>query len=94
MNRKLVAGIAFIWVVSLVGVAASAAVWAKGGQNDLRRVPMTFEGQPVGEVISGQSIGFQRIAAEPTKDGKVIGRWMVKVDGVWKETQPYIGIVR
>jgi hypothetical protein len=30
----------------------------------------------------------------PTKDGKVVGKWMVKVNGKWVETASAVGVVR
>jgi hypothetical protein len=86
MNRRLIVAVLAVWIVSLVGVA----VWA---QNDLRRVPTALEGQPVGDVITGTDIGFQRVAAE-SQPGKVVGKWMVKINGKWVEAQPLVGIVR
>jgi len=86
MNRRLIVGLCAAWIVSLVGVG----LWAQG---DLQRVPTPTEGQPVGDVISGENIGFQRLAA-PTQAGKVVGRWMVRVNGKWVEAQPHISVTR
>jgi hypothetical protein len=86
MSRKTIAGIAFVWVLSLVSVA----VWAQ----DLTPVPTIPEGQPIGAIITAENIGFQRTASMPSKDGKVVGKWMVKVNGKWVETQAPVGVVR
>ena len=85
MGRRVIAAIAFAWVLSLVSVA----VWAQA-----KVVPPIFTGDPVGEVITGENIGFQRIAAVPDNDGKIVGRWMVKVNGKWIETKAPVGIHR
>lgn len=86
MKRRNVMFVAVVWLVSLVGVG----LWA---QSDLKRVPTLVEGAPVGPVISGENIGFQPVAGEHAP-GKVVGKWMVKIDGKWVEAQPSIGIVR
>jgi len=87
MNRRLIVGlVASAWIVSLVGVG----LWAQG---DPQRVPTLMEGQPIGDVISGENIGFQRVATLPQK-GKAVGKWMVKVDGKWVEAQPFVGLSR
>ena len=36
-------------------------------------VPMRNEGQPIGEVITGQNIGFLRVTSPDTPNGKVVG---------------------
>jgi len=85
MSLKVIAVVAFAWVLSLAGVAA----WA---QNQSRIVPW---GSPVGDVLTAENVGFQRIADPASgKDGKVIGKWLVKIDGKWVETQAPIGVVR
>ena len=88
MNRRLIAVTALAWVLSLVSVG----VWAQSGTP--RVVPPIQTGQPVGDVITGENIGFQRIAAMPDSDGKVVGRWMVKVNGKWMETKAPVGVQR
>ena len=90
MNRRAIAALAFIWVVSLVSVA----VWAQGNQATLQRAPLTVEGNPVGEVITAENIGFQRVASQPSGPNKVVGKWMVRVNGVWVEAESPIRIVR
>jgi hypothetical protein len=88
MTKKVVSAIAFAWILSLVSVA----VWAQS------RTPgptIIQTGQPFGDVITGENIGFQRIAATSMTDNhKIVGKWMVKIDGKWVETQTPVGIVR
>ena len=91
MRFKNIALVAVAWLVSLAGVA----LWAQSG--DVRRaptlVPTLTEGQPIGEVITGQNIGFLRVAGQ-SAPGMVVGKWMVKVDGVWLEAQPFMRVTR
>ena len=85
MSRRVLAVIAFAWVLSLVGVAVLAQ---SAG-------PKTYlTGEPMGPVITGENIGFQPIASPPTKEGALVGKWMVKLNGKWVDTAPFIGIVR
>jgi hypothetical protein len=86
MSRKAIAVVSLAWVLSLVSVA----VWAQ----DLKPAPTNLEGQPIGDIITAENIGFQRVAAMPAKDGKVVGKWMVKISGKWVETQNAVGTVR
>lgn len=83
MKRKTALLIATLWIVSLVGVA----VWAQSPGPTMR------EGRNIGDVITGDNIGFQRVVA-PTRSGAVVGRWMVKIDGQWRVTEPPITVVR
>jgi hypothetical protein len=88
--------IAGVWAVSLVGVS----VWAQGRQavpptplppQPAQVVPMNQNGMPT---ITGNDIGFQAISG-PDRDGRVLGRWMVKIDGKWHEVKgTSVGIVR
>ena len=85
MKRRVIAAIVFAWIVSLVSVA----VWAQSG----RAPSPTNRAQPLGNVITGADVGFQRFASGPMNDGqRVVGRWMVKVDGRWRETEAPIGL--
>jgi hypothetical protein len=80
-----------VWIVSLVGVA----LWAQGAQSGSRRpVPVIQAGEPIGEVITGENLGFQRVANLHERPGQVTGRIMVKIDGVWKEVASPISVVR
>jgi hypothetical protein len=77
MSRRVIAAIAFAWVLSLVSVV----VWAQSGQAPTTRTP-------IGDVITDENIGFQRTVPDtPTKDGRVIGEWVVKINGKWMMTQ-------
>jgi hypothetical protein len=88
MSRRTIVTLITVWLVSIVGTA----LWAQS--SDLRRVPTLTEGQSRGSIITGaENIGFQPVAAEHAP-GKIAGKWMVKVNGVWVETQSPIGIVR
>ncbi len=86
MNRRLFLGLVAAWIVSLVGVG----LWAQGNP---QIVPTITEGQPIGDVITGANLGFQRLSAQSQK-GKVVGKWVVKVDGKWVDAQPYVGVTR
>ncbi len=89
MSRKTLAAIVFAWILSLVGVA----VWAQE-----RKPAPGIElksGDPIGDVITGENIGFQRVMSiEPDRQGKISGQWMVKVNGRWMPTQAPVVIVR
>ena len=87
MNRRVMAAILCAWVLSLIGVAA----WA---QTSAPPSAVFKPDEPFGEVMTGDTIGFQRVAALPNRDGKVVGKWMVKVDGNWRETKAPVGVVR
>ena len=88
--RKSVA-VAVVWGLSLVGVG----LWAQGSQTGgVRPAPTIQTGQPVGSIITGENIGFQRVATSGDRAGQVTGRLVVKIDGVWKEIVAPIGIVR
>ena len=92
MNRRVIAAIAAAWIVSLVGVG----VWAQQSGAP-ERVPARVlqAGENIGEIITGPDVGFQRVAAPNTPPGKIIGKLMVRVNGVWLEVQSSsIGIVR
>ena len=67
-----------LWIVSLVGVG----LWAQDNQ----RTWTMPGGAPIGSVITGENIGFQRVDAPDHRDGSVRGWWMVKIDGQWRTT--------
>ena len=93
MNRKTLSVVAFVWVLSLVSVG----VWAQGTVSQGIQYQPTSAvpaGTYIGEVLSGADIGFQRIAGDGAKPGAVVGKWMVKVNGRWMETQPTGSIIR
>jgi hypothetical protein len=78
MNAKAIVVIATLWIVSLVGVG----LWAQGNQR-----PWTMKGgPPIGSVITGENIGFQRVDQPDHSDGSIRGWWMVKIDGQWRTT--------
>ena len=72
MSKRLVILLAFLWMVSLVGVATVAAQIAA---------------QPVApKVLSGSDVGF-RVESIDHKAGAVVGRLVVNVNGKWVEAQ-------
>lgn len=78
MNRRTVAVLVTGWILSLVGVA----LWAQVAPR-----PWTMPGgKPIGDVITGENIGFQRVDAPEHRDGSIRGWWMIKVDGQWRTT--------
>jgi hypothetical protein len=88
-KRRLAVVLVAGWISSLVGVA----VWAQQGPTQARSVHVQ-EGQAIGDVITGENIGFQRVYSTHSPNGKVVGKLMIKVDGRWLEAQSPIGIVR
>ena len=86
MRAGRVVAIAMLWALSLVGVS----VWAQDRQPGV----LVQSGEAYGPVLTGAETGFQRTLGSITGDRqKVQGRWVVKVDGQWWETQPPV-IVR
>ena len=78
MKAKTVVVIATLWIVSLVGVG----LWAQVAPR-----PWTMKGaKPIGDVITGENISFQRVAQPDIADGSIVGWWMVKIDGQWRTT--------
>lgn len=85
--RIRVFAIAVLWAMSLVGVS----VWAQDGRTfrlnpdtPIQRVP----GQPMPtapSIISGADIAFWPGGHSMDPD-KVAGRWMVRINGEWRET--------
>ena len=76
-----------IWVLGLfVALAVGAALGAQG-------IQIVRPGGPE-HVLSGSDIGF-KVEGEG-RDGAVKGRFMVKVDGAWKEIElaPRFRLVR
>jgi hypothetical protein len=91
--------VAVVWALSLLGVG----LWAQGRQAvppvlvpvqpGQQWVPIQ-PGQPGPPTVTGGDIGFQPMS-QPDKDGRVSGRWMVKIDGEWHEVKgSSFGIVR
>jgi hypothetical protein len=88
MNIRHVVALAFAWAISLVGVG----LWAQGGTQKPGIAVQT--GEPYGEIITGENIGFQHVAGQRDREGRVAGRLMVRINGEWFETVPPIRIVR
>lgn len=80
--------VTLVWVASLVG----ATLWAQAGNPT--SAPGVQMGEPHGPIITGENIGFQRIAGPPSRDGSLVGRLVVKVDGQWFKTTSPMTIVR
>ena len=78
-----------VWAASLLGVG----LWAQGGRAP-QPAPAIQMGEPIGEILTGENIGFQRVAAPPDRDGKVVGRLMVKINGRWTPVASAFGVVR
>lgn len=88
--RVRVFAIAVLWALSLVGVS----VWAQGRvmQPEVRTLR---PGDPDGPMITGANIGFQPVVAGMDADrNKVSGKWVVRIDGAWRETAAPPAIMR
>lgn len=75
--------VAILWTASLLGVG----VWAQGGAG-ANQVPAPVQrpalpGATQGPVLSGENIGFQPIGPQDDPDGRLRGRFVVKVQGQW-----------
>ena len=78
MKLKTMVVIGTLWILSLAGVG----LWAQTTPR-----PWTMSGaKPIGAVITGENIGFQRVDAPDHSDGSIRGWWMIKVDGQWRTT--------
>ena len=82
--RLRVFRLAVLWAVSLVGVG----VWAQGTPTEPDRRFFVKPGEPFGPVLTGSDIGFQRVLIDMTyaDQSKIPGRWLVRVNGEWRET--------
>jgi hypothetical protein len=80
LNRKSIV-VATVWLLSLVAVAG----WAQ--RPEPVRPPVIVDGMPMGPVITGSDLGFQRVVGVPGHKGAVVGRWLVRVDGQWMPTE-------
>lgn len=89
MNISRVIAIGIAWAASILGVG----LWAQSGT---QKPPVLVQpGEPHGEIITGENIGFQRVAGElPDRDGRITGRIVVKINGKWVETAPPVRMVR
>ena len=92
MSIKNRVAVAVVWVLSLVGVA----VWAQDSQSrivtkDGKVLQALPEGAQVGNVITGENIGFK---VNRDTRGQILGRMVVKVDGQWRDVTFDVGITR
>lgn len=79
MSKRLMAVLACLWIISLIGIATLAAQVAT---------------QPVTpKILSGSDVGFrvERIDAE---SGSVVGHVVVKVNGRWVDARLGGGTVK
>jgi hypothetical protein len=77
MNHRVIALIAFGWIVSLLGVATLAQTF----KPDAPLPKVTPE--PVAGMISGADIGFSPVEPLSSQRGrKIVGKLMVRVKGV------------
>ena len=76
-TKLLVASV--VWAASLLGVG----LWAQGTRATTsppsQTAPIISSGEPMGPVLTGDSIGLQRLAGPQDRDGKIPVRWMLKV---------------
>ena len=69
------------WSACLAGVVASVQrPTVSIPQIDVRVVR---PGDPLGEIVTGSNIGFQRIAGDGGGSGTVAGYFMVRINGEW-----------
>jgi len=74
--------VAVLWLSSLLGVG----LWAQGGAgaNQRQASPPVYDpGAPIGPPITGENLGFQRVAAHEIADDRITGYFVVKVQGRW-----------
>jgi hypothetical protein len=95
MKARTVFAVAVIWSASLLGVG----LWAQGGRGASATQPqpapvLLLDGQPVGDVITGENFGFQPVAGLRGRDGRVPGYFVIKVNGQWVEVTSGIRVVR
>ena len=83
MKQSTIIAITVAWIISLAGAA-----WAQSTGPTIR------EGQNIGDVITGDRIGFQRVAGVPNAQGKIVGRLMVKIGPTWFEAQAPITLTQ
>jgi hypothetical protein len=72
-------------------------LWAQRGADgvmDPRTGQLTPYGDPLGPVLTGLDVGLQRISAPLDSQGRVPVRWMVKINGEWREAIIPTRIVR
>jgi len=83
VKQSTIIAITVAWIISLAGAA-----WAQSTGPTIR------EGQNIGDVITGDRIGFQRVAGVPNAQGKIVGRLMVKIGPTWFEAQAPITLTQ
>jgi hypothetical protein len=87
---KKLALVAFVWLLSMFAVGA----WASG-QAPPQAVPLPPAPAPpsrgvppaqddAGRIISGNDIGFR---VEDVKNNRLVGRFVVRVNGQWREVE-------
>ena len=89
MKIRHVIVIAIAWAPSLLCVG----LWAQG-TTQTQPFQGVQEGEPHGAIITGENIGFQRLAGPPDRDGRITGRIMVRINGQWFETVAHVRAVR
>lgn len=91
MKLFKIAAVAVVWAASLLAVG----VWAQGGSGaNVQRAPeFVRPNQPTGPVISGENLGFQPMGPG-TRDGRLMGRLVVRVNGEWLEIVSAVSVVR
>lgn len=101
MSRSGIVALVTGWTVSLVAVgvwgqgSAQAPPAAQGRQAPPREMaPVALPGDPVGPVITGDNIGFQQVSGRPREADKILGNWMVRVNGKWFEAQAPLSVMR
>ena len=96
MNVRTLVAVAVVWILSLVSVT----VWAQGNPTgsdwkvvtkDGQALPGLPPGARLGDVITGENIGFR-----VTRDskGQILGRIVVKIDSQWRDVTFDVGITR
>jgi hypothetical protein len=95
MKAAKVVILATVWVVSLFLVR----LWAQTPQvpsvnSQIQTTSNPSTGEPLGPIVTGDNIGLQRLAGPQDRDGKVRVRWMIKLNGEWREAVLGPGIIR
>jgi hypothetical protein len=79
------------WILSLFAVGA----WAQGGAGANAQQPRIIQpGEPHGVLITSENLAFQRFAGQPSQEGRIVGKLMVRVNGQWLEAEPPVRVVR
>jgi hypothetical protein len=77
--------VVFVWLLSMFAVAmwASAQAPLQPGPLPSPRVLPPGQDDP-GKIISGNDIGFR---VEDVKNNRLVGRFVVRVNGQWREVE-------